>query len=323
MKHILCFTSLCLLLYGSCSFAQEEQSWVIANIHKPDPELGYSGIPLASGKDSLFANGRYVYNVVLRLDSHGLREVPGRPKEPAEFCVLTIGDSIPFGIGVEASETVAGLIQRHLGAKVRVFNFGYTGYGPHQNLRFLETGREKELLKGCKKTISFQFVMEDHSKRAVGRGYWGLSAPKYILDNQRPRYVGPRWPEWINKLNNNMSKNPTYRDLISFLLGYNRTLSSHEKDLYRAILVRIQEILNERYQSEFSLIYFGKGAPPPRETRELLASVGKSRFFEELADGTDVLSELYLGDRTHINAKGHELVAASLIKDIKAWMQAP
>ena len=68
--------------------------------------------------------------VVLRINSIGMRGPQLGPKEPGEFRVLNIGDSITFGDYLDESLTIPHLIQEKLGAqtqKVLVLNAGLPG----------------------------------------------------------------------------------------------------------------------------------------------------------------------------------------------------
>ncbi len=295
--------------------------WKDPKVHQADPELGYSGRPNVSGMNTLWYGPNKVFEAEIRLDEHAFREVPGRLKERSSRCVALIGDSNAFGIGMEADKIVSGLLQKNL--KARVFNFGYSGYGPHQNLRFLEIGREKQILSSCKELYVYHFAMLDHVQRVAGRIPWGLSAPKYVLENGQLLHKGFFWPEWANRINNELQNYQIGRPLMMFLTGYHRPISQADRELYKAVIRRMKQIFLERYQAKFTVVYVGRGMVVDAAVRALEAPEVDIRYVEELAvaagRGKDIINEFYLKDYTHLNEAGHQLVADSILKDLEGW----
>ena len=69
-------------------------------------------------------------DVVIRVNSLGLRGPDVGPKEPDEFRILAIGDSITFGDYMEESLTIPALLEKELkqtGRKITVLNAGLPG----------------------------------------------------------------------------------------------------------------------------------------------------------------------------------------------------
>jgi len=71
----------------------------------------------------------------------GLREKPIGSKQPAEFRILILGDSVTFGWGVREEDTFPRRLEvnlgRELGVPVRVINSGVGSYNTEQELAFL------------------------------------------------------------------------------------------------------------------------------------------------------------------------------------------
>ena len=68
--------------------------------------------------------------VVLRINSYGMRGPQLGPKEPGEFRVLNLGDSITFGDYLDEAFTIPHLIQQKIGpqtSKVTILNAGLPG----------------------------------------------------------------------------------------------------------------------------------------------------------------------------------------------------
>jgi hypothetical protein len=76
------------------------------------------------------------WGIPFRTNRYGFRDEPDFPKEPAEdeTRVLSLGDSIGFGLGVQADEHYTKVLQRELMKRsskpVRVINAGGQGYSP-------------------------------------------------------------------------------------------------------------------------------------------------------------------------------------------------
>lgn len=303
------------------------QEWKIAPIHRPDPELSYSGIPGAGGVDSIKVGDKYQFNVYLQLNEYGFREVPGAKAARGSRCVLLLGDSVAFGIGVEAEKTVAALLQGQL-KDTRVINLGYSGWGPHQTLRLLELGRERPQLEGCREVKAYYFGAEDNFWRALGRANWGMSSPKYRMVGDELTYQGPYVPEWLNEWNNNLNHYQVVTKLVLWWIGYGKEVSPWEREVYIKIMRKIRDILTERYQAEFRTIYFVKGQDPRGARFRKLEAPGLDvNYFETIAGARGVpldqmLGRLYLPDQTHMNEAGHRLLAdAFLAGELAPWLK--
>lgn len=92
-----------------------------------DPVLGWRLIPDLEGARKPY----YVYT-----DIHGFRIDADEPRARAEYDVMMLGDSFCFGSGVEAYETLAGLLRRDH-PRWRIANTGEPGYGTDQELLML------------------------------------------------------------------------------------------------------------------------------------------------------------------------------------------
>ncbi|MGQ0812212.1 MAG: SGNH/GDSL hydrolase family protein [Nitrospiraceae bacterium] len=80
--------------------------------------------------------------VEVRFNEFGLRDEPIGPKMASEYRVLILGDSVPFGWGVQQEQTFPAKLQQILtirsGQPVRVINGGVAGYNTVQEYTFLE-----------------------------------------------------------------------------------------------------------------------------------------------------------------------------------------
>jgi lysophospholipase L1-like esterase len=68
----------------------------------------------------------------------GFREREVGPKQPGRFRIAIVGDSLTWGQGLEAGERFSELIERSLGARYEVLNFGIPGNNMPEHLQVLE-----------------------------------------------------------------------------------------------------------------------------------------------------------------------------------------
>lgn len=110
------------------------------NPYRPDGVLGYVHRP-----DWLAVHATDEFSVTVRTNALGLRGGPADAAKPAgSYRVLALGDSFPFGFGVEDAEAFPAVLERALApppgrARTEVLNAGIAGWSADQYLLFLET----------------------------------------------------------------------------------------------------------------------------------------------------------------------------------------
>jgi len=98
--------------------------------------LGWQFIPSKKG----ILVSKHEYENTIAISSAGLRdrEYPlGKPSGTKRVAVL--GDSFTAGLGVKAGEVFTEVMERALGGKTEVLNFGVNGFGPTQEYLLLKT----------------------------------------------------------------------------------------------------------------------------------------------------------------------------------------
>ena len=142
--------------------------------------------------------------VVYTIGPDHFRIVP-KAIENAEACVLLFGDSFTFGVGVGDDETYAAQIAMQSGGRVATQNFAVGGWGPHQFLAGLQSGRFQRALR-CKPTDAVFLMIPSLIWRANGvTNPWDTNGPRYRLDaDGRPVRDGKlgdpdpyNWRRWI------------------------------------------------------------------------------------------------------------------------------
>lgn len=107
------------------------------------PQVRY--VPQARRGFSLVPGDRsYTYHHPVRVNSHGLRGPEIAAKDPHEFRVFLLGDSLTFGHGVAEEDTIGAHLERELGERAplvggsyRVINGGHQGFATHQEVDML------------------------------------------------------------------------------------------------------------------------------------------------------------------------------------------
>ena len=162
---------------------EQDGDFVHGNYWLEDNELGYR--PRPSGSYSAIMRERKtsqpVYNVRYGIDDEGLRKTYPSDAVSAKSCVVFFGCSFTFGEGLSDEESLPYLFGKDMGSTVKVYNLGFHGYGPHQMLAAIESGKIKKLLQNCEnKPITAYFTTARfHIPRVAGKTFWDKSGPWY------------------------------------------------------------------------------------------------------------------------------------------------
>jgi hypothetical protein len=148
---------------------------------QPNDLLGYA--PL---KDSrLIARKLYentaIYDVLYTINSDGLRIAPPVKESPTAGCIVFFGDSVTFGEGVDDDKPFAYQVGLKTGGQYAIYNFAYSGYGPHQMLAALQAGLVRRIVH-CKPTHFVYLTIPEHIARVAGLTSWDKHGPYFRLD---------------------------------------------------------------------------------------------------------------------------------------------
>ncbi len=105
-------------------------------------------------------------DVVYTTGPDHFRVVPAAAETP-EACVLLFGDSFTFGDGVSDEETFAAQVVTRSGRRVAAQNFAVSGWGPHQFLAGLQSGRFQRAVR-CRPTDAVFLMIPSLIWRASG-----------------------------------------------------------------------------------------------------------------------------------------------------------
>src|SRR5207247_10000624 len=92
-----------------------------------------------------------LYDVTYTIGPDGLRVAPPAYDVAVGGCVVFFGDSVSFGEGVNDDQTFPYLVGLKTEGRYRIYNFAFSGYGPHQMLAALQAGRVARIVL-CRST---------------------------------------------------------------------------------------------------------------------------------------------------------------------------
>ena len=268
------------------------------------------------------------FNVTYTIDSNGLRVTPPAQKEPHPGCILFFGDSFTFGDGLQDNETLPYQVGLQSGGRYHAFNFGFEGYGPHQMLSAIETGRVRRVVDDCTPEYAFYGAITDHVRRAVGKVPYGKHGPRYVLDpdgtvrrdgnfeglerTYSPAETELRWQfgkSAIYRLLADRPPRPTEDDVRTTL----------------AIVRRSRDLLVEQYpEIKFEVIFWPDWNRDGDLSRELQdgfreLSIPVHRAEDVLPDFTPTSSEYSISyDNNHPNALANRILANYVLTRIVA-----
>jgi hypothetical protein len=183
--------------------------------------------------------GKTVYDVAYTIDSDLLRET-----QSCTTCatVAFFGGSFTFGEGLNDADTLPQVFANSVDRKIRAVNLGYSGYGPEQFLRELQTGRFDKVI-GDPKLVIF-LTAPWHAERTSCKAYWVIYGPRYSLENGKPVYHGRCFEGAALHLREWAQHSAAYR---SYVEPYLERVNHGDIDLYIRILLAATHLAKEKY----------------------------------------------------------------------------
>jgi hypothetical protein len=191
--------------------------------------------------------GRVLIDVDYTIDEHLTRKVDSAADGPT---IALGGGSDTFGIGVPDSGTLPQAFADATGRRLHVVNLAFSGYGPQQFLRILETGVHDDIFTRPRAFV-FVALPELAERAACNRGYT-LRGPRYELVDGKATFAGTCGERWVLPLRLLFQATSLF-DLMAEPLD-NRTVRQ-KLDLYIAILIRAGEVAREKYGVPTVILY--------------------------------------------------------------------
>ncbi|MGH6801473.1 MAG: SGNH/GDSL hydrolase family protein, partial [Methylocella sp.] len=184
--------------------------------------------------------GAVIYVADYTIDANLLRQTASSEMGPA---IVFFGDSFTFGDGVNDAETLPQAFADLLDGKERVLNLGFSGYGPQQFLRELETGLFDPLI-GSRPRLFIFMTAAWYAERTSCKASWTPHAPRYALENGQIVFKGAcnegpslRLREWLEATS-------SYGLMVE---PFRHKLSHGDVDLYIRIVLAAVNLAKEKY----------------------------------------------------------------------------
>jgi len=159
---------------------------------EPNDLLGYAPVKNNKVLESKYFKEELVYSVSYTIDEDGLRisSEPGS-LQTSESCVLFFGCSYTFGTGLNDNESMPFQVGIKSKGKYKIYNFGFTGYGPHQMLSAIEHELVENVVTSNKPVFAIYSAHVVHVARSAGLESWDVHGPRYILSKYgEVKYAG-------------------------------------------------------------------------------------------------------------------------------------
>jgi hypothetical protein len=259
--------------------------------------------------------GELVYRATYSIEDNGLRRTPAAPG--AATSVLFFGGSVTFGEGLDDEQSMPYRVGEHFGGGVRVYNFGFHGYGPHQMLAALEQGLAASVVTSPVAAVVYQAI-PTHVARSAGRAPWDREGPWYRLDGRaRAQFAGHFDDRFDVRVAAVLDRAFTYRRIF----GLERSVSDYDVTLFAAIVERARDEASRLFPgSRFMVLLWGYRDDP---TFDRLLAALESRGLSVSLIG-DILPH-YDDDPDryriaphdgHPNALAQDLIAAHLVENL-------
>jgi hypothetical protein len=281
-----------------------------------DQVVGHRIAPGVSVRHALWLGAEPIFDATYTIGPDGLRVVPPPRGAGDSLCVLFFVDSFVFGYGLDDAETLPWITALATGQRHRIYNFGYLGWGPHQMLALLQSGRVEEVVE-CAPTHVLYYGIYDHVQRAAGRSPYDPHGPRFELRgdgtlerrgnfDDAPRFA-ERWPL--------LARSEVLRILAE---GFEPAPADFER--FAAIVAAARDLLAARWPgARFDVLLWDKRWKQDPAFWEGLQRRGISVHFvsDLLPDYREDPLRYALGPHDgHPNALANELVARWFVREI-------
>lgn len=151
------------------------------DIFLKDDDVGYRLKPSTGGLHTKSAGDETIFSEHVSIADDGWRVVPRKAGAPATRTIDLLGCSFAFGYGLADDQTLAAVLQAALGPTDHVRSLSVRGWGPHQLLADLQSGRIAPV-PGIAPGWVIYWAIPDHVQRAAGKRHWARRGPRFELD---------------------------------------------------------------------------------------------------------------------------------------------
>ena len=270
------------------------------------PDVGRCPAPSHTTPSRLVIDHKTVFDVSYTMDKNGLRISPQADASP-EVTLLCFGCSFTFGYGVEDQEAWPYRVSALSNGRVKVHNFAFHAWGPHQMLAMLESGRVARSVDPEGKVVAVFLVISRHVARAAGLAPFATTGPRYVLDGAGVRREGMlvdrfRMLRWFPTIR----KSEIYKRIV---------LSGSPGPQDEELFARIVQAAKDRFEATYPGGRFHVLLWPNERTRRLAPILERHRGLDSrvvvLPPGRHTLP----GD-LHPDARAYDAVAAFVLREL-------
>lgn len=279
-------------------------------------EVGLLGIPLAKGADRFVTQNGEVIHSNIENDEWGFRRIKS---SNSHRCIVLMGDSVTYGLGVNNDESMGSILQDFIGERARVVNLSLPGWGPHNILSLIQTGRANAPLRNCKETLGMVFLQPDHIDRVMGARVYSMNSPRYILASGELKRAGTHYSHEFKQIIQSASNiSITLAYLSGFALWAASPGHEHGQKILNHIVESIAGHLKQQWNGTLTAVHvWGLGDNSNSNTGTgFIQHISMRSMVSELS-----AEENWLADRSHLSPKGHRAAAKGIIKMLvpKEW----
>jgi hypothetical protein len=282
--------------------------------HQQSDLLGTVPVPKGRTRYLLRVNSQTFIDIVYTIDEQGLRRTPSADSSAATETIVFLGCSFTYGEGVEDEETQPAQVAARV-PRAKVLNFGYSGYGPHQMLANLESGRVETLCPTPPRRVIFQMI-PDQVRRVRGWVNYHPHAPRYVLRDGRVRRAGnldDSW--WWRVVKRDLWKSKIFHRIIA-----PRQVGQADMDLAVALVRQSAEEVSRRSPGcEFHVLFWNhpdeKLAVPVRRMLEE-AGIHLHSVEEEIPELLSTSTKYRIKHDGHPTAETNRLLADYVCREI-------
>lgn len=293
---------------------------IVNGFTHPDEVLGYAPNASARVTARKLYGGSPIYDVTYTTDGNGLRISAPAPSD-VQSCVLFFGDSITFGEGVADTDTYPYVVSELTSNRYRVYNFGYSGYGPHQMLAALESGRVGRIVS-CKPRYIYYLCIPDHAVRITGVYRWDRHGPRFVLAPDGSVVQHGHFDDHRGGIRAGIEDLLSTSRIWQALFVQPRGPAPGNLPLLAGIVAEAAHVAQQRFPgSQFEVIVWDSRDPRVREIEQALAARGLHvrRMTSFVPDFYDREMQYLLSEHDrHPNARFHHLMGEAIAREVTA-----
>lgn len=287
------------------------------------PYLGYSNAPNYRGEARKVVGDSKSFAVTYTTDAYGNRSGWSPVQTDDDQCIVLLGCSFTFGLGLNDDETMAyslgALTNKH------VVNLGVSGYGPHQILAALEFDVFPDYAE-CTPSVFIYQAIPDHIRRVAGLAEYDRHGPRYrFTDRGNLEFTG-QFSDFADGRDSKADNIWTYLFGKSFAYqeyALNREwIGDSEIDLYLTVVRQLKKRLQQRFPgSKFVIIYWDDSnksyAKKLKQELPLVADtyIGVTEILPHIRETREIY---YLPNDPHPNALANKTIAEYIATVIRS-----